>query len=326
MKNKSYILSATFAAAFTAMALLGISMSASAQAVDIGARQSVYFTGSGYPAVITTFPYVNAGKTMELKAADAVKKSGGQFIFNLGIVATREFGNLKSELKTTMEFKTNVGTTDMEIRFPINQQVVEPSLPIPLKAGLNKVIVIMDPANKIAESNENNNNFTVFFNVIDPDAPPVKHPPIRIPKKVDLTTTGQILLLNDQKGHKAMDPQNDFIMKEGASVKLLMSKAGSCGTLDGVKTCNFWVGFTGIKNVRPDLRAQTEYAFFDNGKKRYGLGMDFLPGVTKFDTVFKLNLVKGDHDIKIMMDPSNHIIEEDENNNAVSIHVLVVDY
>jgi subtilase family serine protease len=214
----------------------------------------------------------------------------------------------------------------MEIRFPINQQVVEPSFPIPLKAGLNKITVTMDPGNKTAESNENNNSFSVFFNVIDPDAPPVKHPPIKTQKKLDLTTTGQIFLLNDQKSHKAMDPQKDFIMKDGASVKLETAKAGSCGTYDGVTTCVFWVGFTGLKNLRPDLRAQTEYTMYDNGKKRYGLGMDFVPGVTKIDSVFKLVLTLGDHDIEIKMDPSDGIKEENENNNSLKFHALVTKY
>jgi hypothetical protein len=110
------------------------------------------------------------------------------------------------------------------------------------------------------------------------------------------------------------------------SVKFETSKAANCGTLNGVTTCNFWISFTGLKNVRPDLRAQTEYGFFDNGQKRYGMGMDFMPGVTKIDAVFKLNLILGDHDIEIKMDPSNNIPEDNENNNSVKFHALVTKY
>ena len=162
MKNKFYVLVSMFMFAFVSV------VSAYAQErTDLSTREALYFTGTKTDKIdLKNDKYVAKGGTMELKKSQATSCDGDTCDFNIGFIGFRS-GNVNGELFTygllqvgNAEFL--IGNT---VYFASGEKTKQGIHPLKLKMGMNKVTFTIDPYKKTAESNEDNNSFTVNFKV-----------------------------------------------------------------------------------------------------------------------------------------------------------------
>ncbi|MCA1623269.1 MAG: hypothetical protein LC768_04280 [Acidobacteria bacterium] len=161
MKNKFYVLVSMFMFAFVS------AVSAYAQErTDLSAREALYFTGAKADKIdLKNDKYVIKGGTMELKTSQATSCNGDACYFNIGYIGFRS-GNVTKYLVTYGNLEAekvwNVGNG---IYFAAGEKTKQAVHPLKLKTGMNKVIFTIDPDKKTAETDENNNSFTVNFKV-----------------------------------------------------------------------------------------------------------------------------------------------------------------
>jgi len=134
--------------------------------LDLSMRDALYFTGAKTDKIdLKNDKYVTGGGTMELKKSQATNCEGNTCDFNIGFIAFRS-GNVNGELSSygllQVEKGGLVGNT---VYFASGEKTKQGVLPLKLKMGMNKVTFTIDPYKKTAESNEDNNSFTVNFRV-----------------------------------------------------------------------------------------------------------------------------------------------------------------
>jgi hypothetical protein len=171
MKNKFYILVSFFAFLFA------IAVSAYAQGqTDLSVRNALYFTGVKTDKIdLKNDKYVIGGGTIELKKSQATSCDGDTCEFNIGFIAFRS-GNTNGELSTYGLFQLEKGDLVGNTVYFVDKEATKQGiLPLKLKMGMNKVTFTVDPYEKTAESNEDNNSLSVTFHV--------KPAPIVIPRK-----------------------------------------------------------------------------------------------------------------------------------------------
>ena len=178
MKNKSNILLGLFAILF----LLGTSAGAQQPLPDLSMRMALYFTGTKADKIdLATDKFVVAGATMQLKKSQGKNCDDNGCTFNIGFIATRS-GYTRGELSTyglfTVEGVEMVGNT---VFFGWPDKSKQGVHALKLKMGMNKVTFTIDPYQKTAETDENNNSFSASFNVISDTLPPIRKvpPPIK---------------------------------------------------------------------------------------------------------------------------------------------------
>ncbi len=159
MKNKFYVLITTFAFVFIS------AVSASAQ-TDLSMRLALYSTGAKTDKIdLKNDKYVAKGGTMELNKSQAKSCNGNTCEFNIGFIAFRS-GNVDGELSTYGLFQLKndemVGNT---VSFADKEKTKQGVHSLKLQMGMNKVTFTIDPYKKTAETNEDNNSFSVNFNV-----------------------------------------------------------------------------------------------------------------------------------------------------------------
>jgi hypothetical protein len=286
--------------------------------VDLSARTTIYFTGAKKTIDLANDPHVEQGKDLDLKTNQAASHQGNLYTFNLGVLATREYGDLGTTLDAYAIMSGPGGIAGDDILFQPNVQVVNKVFAVNLAIGSNVLTFTIDPYQKTPESNENNNTFTVTINVER------IAPPIRIPKKIDLTTQGKIYLFADQHAKK-IDYGKDLLVQANATVTVHGSQALKCfPPPGGIGTCNYIVGIVGVKLNRVDQRAQTEFDASINGKKIYAIGFDMIEGVSTQEAKLELKLQPGHNQVLFRIDPTNVIVEEDETNNYFMVDFNVV--
>ena len=133
---------------------------------DLGMREALYFTGSKTTQIdLKNDRYVVRGGTMQLKATDGMKCTGGFCEFNIGFIAFRT-GDGNSALSSYGLLQVDSGgLVGNTIYFGPSETVKQGVLPLKLKTGMNKVTFTIDPYKKTPETNERNNSITVSFNV-----------------------------------------------------------------------------------------------------------------------------------------------------------------
>ncbi len=134
--------------------------------LDLSMRDALYFTGAKTDKIdLKNDKYAVKDGTMELKKSQATSCDGDTCDFNIGFIAFRS-GNVNGELSSygllQVEKGGLVGNT---VYFASGEKTKQGVLPLKLKMGMNKVTFTIDPYKKTAESNEDNNSFTVNFRV-----------------------------------------------------------------------------------------------------------------------------------------------------------------
>jgi hypothetical protein len=157
-------LSKTFSTAFL-FALVSPFTLAGNSGADLSMRPAIYVTSSKTTIDLKNDKYVAAGGTITLKKSQSVGCEENKCTFHLGIIAFKSGG--PSTLSTYGLFKVPtviyVGNT---IFFANTESTKQQVLPVKLAIGKNTVIFTIDPDNKIVETNETNNSFTVTI-VVD---------------------------------------------------------------------------------------------------------------------------------------------------------------
>ena len=133
---------------------------AEGERIDLSSRQAVYLTGNKSVIDLKNDKYVAAGGTIKVKRSDAVNCSGDKCTYGLGAIAFRS--GTKNALQTYGQFTgKTLGIVGNTVSFQNNETTKQQVLPVPLTVGTNAVTFSIDPQNKIAETNESNNSFTV---------------------------------------------------------------------------------------------------------------------------------------------------------------------
>lgn len=163
MKNKLYVSIGSFALALVAAA----SVNAQNSKLDLSMRTALYFTGAKADKIDrASDKYVNQGGTMELKTNQAISCDDTSCDFNIGFIAFAERAGGNGEVSTYALFSVDNGSmVGNTVLFADKEQIKEGVHKVKLKIGMNKVTFTVDPYNKTAEANENNNTFTANFNV-----------------------------------------------------------------------------------------------------------------------------------------------------------------
>ena len=129
------------------------------QRPDLSARRAVYFASS--PAAFkTTDKRVDAGATVTVAKSQATSCTGDKCTFNLGVIAYRS-GSTKQLTAYGQFTGQTVGIVGNSIVFQSNSNSRQHVLPVNLSIGKNIVAFTIDPENKIAETDEKNNTFSV---------------------------------------------------------------------------------------------------------------------------------------------------------------------
>ncbi len=133
---------------------------ASDERVDFSSRQAIYLTGKKTAIDTKNDKYVTAGGTIKVKRSDAVSCSDNKCTYGLGVIAFRT--GSQNAIQTYGQFTgKTLGIVGNTVSFQVNETTKQHILPVDLAVGTNAVTFIIDPQHKIAETNENNNSFTV---------------------------------------------------------------------------------------------------------------------------------------------------------------------
>lgn len=145
---------------------------------DLSMRTALYFTGTKTDKIdLANDKFVTKDASMTLRKNQGTNCDDGGCTFNIGFIATRS-GNTRGELSTYGQFSVaNVGLVGNTVFFGSPDKIKQGVHALRLKMGTNKVTFTIDPYNKTTETDENNNSFSVTFNVVAGTIPPV----IRVP-------------------------------------------------------------------------------------------------------------------------------------------------
>lgn len=130
----------------------------SGERVDLSMRRAIYVTGKKSVIDLKNDSYVAAGETKRFRKAQAASCAQDKCTFNLGIIATRTGGGA---LSTYGLFSGKFGLVGNGIVFSAGNISRQQVLPVELAVGSNTVKFEIDPYKKTAETDENNNSFTV---------------------------------------------------------------------------------------------------------------------------------------------------------------------
>lgn len=154
MKRPTFIITCFAAAAMMAASLAEGRSNAQP---DLSLRAAIYFTGKKADKIdLKTDKYVTPGGSITIKKSDAIKCEGNRCTFNLGVIVFRDNG--VGQLSTYALIK-NLGVieTGNTVFFQDGEKIKQAIYPVTLVVGYNRLTAEVDPAKKIAESNEGNN-------------------------------------------------------------------------------------------------------------------------------------------------------------------------
>ena len=132
--------------------------------IDLSSRRAIYLTGKKSVIDLKNDKYVAAGAFITVKKSDAVSCSGNKCTFGLGVIAFRS-GTINAIQPYGQFTGQTFGIVGNTIIFQNGETTKQQVLQVDLSVGANAVTFTIDPQNKIAETNETNNSFTVRINV-----------------------------------------------------------------------------------------------------------------------------------------------------------------
>jgi hypothetical protein len=139
---------------------------ASAQTrTDLHLRRALYFTGKPGAIDLKNDKYVAENGVMNLKKSEAFKTEGEYFYFYLGFIAFREPSG--PQFQTHVQYQSKLQSIGNTTTFLNNEKTRQGVFPLKLQTGRNVIKIVIDPFQKTAETDENNNSFTVTIVVVD---------------------------------------------------------------------------------------------------------------------------------------------------------------
>lgn len=134
---------------------------ASAFGQDLSMRRALYFTGSKTDKIdLKNDKYVAADGSITVSPLIATKCEAGGCYFNLGFIAFRNPAGGAQSASVVIEGTAGWGS-GKTLSFASNEATKQSTLNVKLATGAQTVTFKIDPYKKIAESNENNNSFSV---------------------------------------------------------------------------------------------------------------------------------------------------------------------
>ncbi|BAZ04389.1 hypothetical protein [Calothrix sp. NIES-3974] len=128
-------------------------------AVDLSMRRAVYFATGYTKSVNTSTPYATPGQPITLNRANNKRCGKASCVYWAGVFIFRNStaGNLKVPVKITSGGSSQTAT----VEFTDGSKIAELTKGITINNGTNKVVVEIDPDNKLGEANRQNNTLTV---------------------------------------------------------------------------------------------------------------------------------------------------------------------
>ncbi|MBA2736238.1 MAG: hypothetical protein H0U50_05540 [Pyrinomonadaceae bacterium] len=173
MKNKLYVSIGLFALALVgAISVSAQSSGAQPSKLDLSVRTALYFTGA---KADSWDKYVVKDGTMELKMSQGTGCDGTYCEFNIGFISWAERAGKNGEVSTYGLFTVDNGSMVGNTIYFADKELIKKGIhAVKLKLGMNKVTFTIDPYEKTAETDENNNSFSVNFKVNAPIRTPGK--------------------------------------------------------------------------------------------------------------------------------------------------------
>ena len=141
-------------------ALLSSLALAAGPRVDLTTRRAIYVTRSKTEIDLKNDKYVAAGGSITINRSQAEGCQGDKCTFHLGIIAIKSGGS--GPLSTYGQYAVQtLGLSGNTILFANTENTKQQVLPVKLAVGKNVVTYAIDPAKKIEETDETNNNMTV---------------------------------------------------------------------------------------------------------------------------------------------------------------------
>lgn len=130
-------------------------------ATDLSMRRALYFTGSKTDKIdLKNDKYVAENGTITVSPLIATKCEDGGCYFNLGFIGFRSPAAGAQSAGVVLEGTAGWGS-GKTLSFASNEATKQSVLSVKLATGSQKLTFKIDPYKKIAESNENNNSFSV---------------------------------------------------------------------------------------------------------------------------------------------------------------------
>ena len=155
---------------FYALGILAISLLSTTQvfgqraATDLSMRRALYFTGSKTDKIDPkNDKYVAENGSITISQSSATKCEDGGCYFNIGFIAFRKPS--AGVLSTYGLIQAASGLVGNTVYFADSEAIKQGVFPVKLAIGSNKLTFQIDPYKKMAETDENNNSFSVTITV-----------------------------------------------------------------------------------------------------------------------------------------------------------------
>lgn len=133
--------------------------------VDLSLRKDVYFNGSNTVTLDRNGSYGSPTAPLTIKRNKGSECEGNVCTYNLGFIIFRNAG--KGSLSVYAGFSgSSIGSIGNTYIFKAGQTIREVILPVRLPLGQHVIKAAVDPSNKISESNDANNSFSVTVNIV----------------------------------------------------------------------------------------------------------------------------------------------------------------
>ncbi len=148
-----------------ALAIIGLCASTEAQ-VDLTMKEGIYLTGTKNTIDFANDRFVAKTTRVDVFTDQAAAFVNGYYVFHIGAVGLRS-GAVYTPLETNLQFNVvgvGKGVTVKKMIFNGNRKWSNIVVPMTFKSGSNRLVLIIDPFKKLAESNEDNN--IIWVNVV----------------------------------------------------------------------------------------------------------------------------------------------------------------
>lgn len=161
MKKRVFKLMAIFT-----LCVFAATIATAQSGTDLQLRRALYFTGNKPGAIdLKNDKYVAENGVMNLKKGEAFKTEGAHFYFYFGFIAFRD--PIGPQFQTYVQYQSKLQSIGNTTTFLNNEKTRQGVFPLKLQSGRNVIKVVIDPFQKTAETDENNNSFTVTIVVVD---------------------------------------------------------------------------------------------------------------------------------------------------------------
>lgn len=128
--------------------------------VDLRMREDLYFIAPGATKINTAASYASNAAPLTLKQSQGTNCKGNRCTYRLGFFISRNSGKVPLSVFAQLS-GASFGSVGNSYKFNVGQTTREVIFPVSLAVGSHDIKVSVDPYNKVSESNDGNNSFTV---------------------------------------------------------------------------------------------------------------------------------------------------------------------